>query len=193
MHLRRALLTITMAALPVVVVSAAPANALVCPMLADATGDAGAFAGPIYSSNVDIVSADLASGATTVAGQLRVADLTPNLLGSLAPRWDLRWQINGTDYMAQVRRVVAVNTYVGEFYVENVSAGPVPFTIDEANDTISWSIPRTLIADLATPGGTFTAIKAVTFTLPSVANSASDVGTTTETYVDQTAGCISAS
>lgn len=202
MHLRRSLLTITLAslaALPVVLVTAAPANAKhktppapVCPMLSDATGDSRTFGLPAYSPTVDIVSADIASGPTNVHVQLRLASIEDDLAADMAPRWDVAWSINNTDYMVQLRQVLVFGTYVGEFYVEQVSAGPVAFTVDLATDTITWTIPRTLLPDLATPGGTFTQVKSVTWTLPSAGRSA-DSATTTETYVDQTVGCISAS
>lgn len=189
MRLRQALLTISLATLPAIAL-AAPAHAITCPMLSDATGDSHAFAGPIYSAGADIVSADIASGATTVTAELRVASLADEIPSNFAPRWDLTWKLNTTDYTVQLRRVVAFNTYVGEFYIENTSAGVVPFTVDTATSTIRWEIPRSLLPDLATPGATFTGLKGVTFVLPSVFNGASDVATTTETYVDQSTGCI---
>ena len=188
MHLRRALFTITLAAaLPVL---ATPAHAVTCPLITDATGDSRA-PGPLYSANVDIVSADIASGATTVTAQLRLASIDIEApAGHLAPRWDVDWTINGTKYNAQVRRVLVFGTYVSELYIGTTSAGPVPFTVDLATDTITWTIPRSLIPDLATPGQTFTELKAVTFTQAS--NNSADAAVSAQTFVDQDTVCITA-
>ena len=191
MRLRQALLTITLTTLPVVAL-ATPAHAITCPLLSDASGDSRVAAVPLYSATVDIVSADIASGTNNVAVELRVASIDDDAPSNLAPRWDVEWSINGTDYTAQVRRVVAFNSYVGEFYVNDVSVGLVPFNVNTTTDTISWTIPRTLLPDLATAGQTFDSIRAVTWVLPSAGRSA-DLGTTTQTYVDQTTGCITAS
>lgn len=188
MRLRHALLTIPLAVLPVVV--ATPAHALTCPLLVDPLND-GAFLGnaSLQSAQVDIVSADVASGASTVVAVLRVRSLDGDLLSNLGVEWSFGWKIGSTRYGVFARRTVGVNTtYIPAFTVNGASAGPVHLAVDVVNDTITWTVDRSLLPDLATPGATFGDLAAITKLL----SSSSDVAFSTATYVDQSPGCIPA-
>lgn len=190
MRLRNAMLTIALAALPVVAV-ATPANAATCNLIVDAVGDAGVLNNALLrSDHVDIVSGDVASGPTTVVAVLRLKSLDPDLASNLGPAWKIGWNIGTNNYTASVRRTLGpIGSYITEFSVNGTLAGPVSVAVDVTNDTITWTIPRSLLPDLATPGATFTALRATT----TVLSSTSDIAfSSTATYVDQSPSCVPA-
>lgn len=189
MRLHLTALTVALAVLPAV--AAAPAHAVTCPLVADPAGDA--FTGGSYlpiptTPNADIVAVDVASGATTVAAVMRVASLDPDLFDRFGPEWVVAWRINGNEYVVRTRRT-AHRDFDTRFQVNQANAGPVPVAFDLAADTITWTIPRTLLPDLATPGATFTTFRSFTSVLSSTTDTAVDLAVT---YVDQTAGCVPA-
>ena len=188
MNLRRAAVTIALAALPVVAL-ATPAHAVSCNLVADPVGDAGVLNNAtLYTAQTDIVTADLASGATNVAVVIRVVSLDPNVLGNLGSEWAVGWEIDGTRYGAYARQGAGpFGTYRSEFTVDGVSAGPVAFAVDVVNDTITWTVSRSLLPDLATPGATFTNFVAGTKVLSGTSDVAASA---TATYVDQSPSCV---
>lgn len=174
-------------AVPVLVAAAPAAQAGTCPLLVDAWGDGALGAAPVmHSDQLDIRSADLASGATSVVGVLRVASLAPDTLATFGPTWALAWRINTTRYAFTLRRDL-FGTYTAAFVGAPSTVLPA-VTVDTATASITWSVPRSALPDLATAGQTFDSISAST----SLLGSSADAALTTQTYVDQSAGCISA-
>jgi hypothetical protein len=178
------------AALPVLAAPAAQASS--CPLFVDVLGDGASPLLPaLRSDQLDIVSGDVASGATSVVAVLRLKSLAPDTVTTFGGVWAVRWTINGNQYSVSVRRDVH-GEYAALFL--GGSAGVLPgVTIDVANATITWTLPRTALPDLATAGQTFSGIAATTYLMLGTVYTNADEAVTSQTYVDQTAGCVAAS
>jgi len=162
-----------------------PANALTCPMLTDNLGDGRATVVlGVESDALDIVSADLASGATTVSVVLRVAALPDDPILRLGVTWAVTWQIDGTALTVEARRPPGGNAaYSGAF-----SYGPVAFAVDVAGGTFTWTIDRAAIPQLDTPRRKFMYLSATT----KLSWQPADMGWSAQTYVDRDPACITA-
>lgn len=159
-----------------------PSSATTCPLLTDPVGDGGPVVASLAQS-LDIVSADLASGSTSVVVVLRTASLAPDPATAAGAEWRVRWQLGSSTYVVTVRRTVS------GYSVQALGpTAPPTFTVDVPNATFTWQFPRTAFAELATPGATFSSIAAITAWTATNADAAS----TSQTYVDQDPGCISA-
>jgi hypothetical protein len=186
--LARALVA-ALVAVPLTMV-ALPAQASGCPLLSDATHDV-TFLGAVPSDTgqLDIVSADVASGASTVVAVLRVRTLEYEY-GMAGETWWLSWTIDDTRYIAYARSTFQ-GQYLWGFSADGVeTTSLVSLTVDRANASLIWTVPRAALPDLATPGRTFTVPSAQTQFFSSTADVVDD---SAATYVDQSAGCISAS
>ena len=197
MPVRRAARLLVLTALPAVL-AATPAAAVSCPSLTDDPGDAywltkdvGWTGAPRPNiASLDILSADVASGPANVVAVVRVASLDGNRVGNREGEWVVGWQLDGGDhYAARVRRGLD-GDLVSAFTVNDDPLGSVPFAFDVSNSTITWTIPRALMPELATPGAEFTSLAALTYKLSSTADTAHVHATV---YVDQDPGCIPAS
>jgi hypothetical protein len=191
-HRTTARLAVTaLAAGGVVVVGAAPASAAKsppsCRLLVDPVGDVS----PSYSAVVDVVSADVASGDTTVVGVLRVRDLRASDTATASgARWDLGFDVNGTRYTYGLRRDAQ------GFYTATFSRGPVvvagPMKFVLGTDSITWTVPRSAVKDLpAKPhGDLLSGLGAETYA--SAADVAADRATSKATYTDGAPSCVPA-
>jgi hypothetical protein len=186
MRLLRSPVTLALTALTAVAL-AVPAQASTCNLLVDVAGD-GQWVGGINSSQLDIRSGDVASGPTTVVAVLRMTSLVDNIYSQLGPSWTIAWTIDGHGYAADLRRGAGPNpTYVATFSSPSGTVTPA-WSYDLGTGVITWTIPRSALPDLATPGRTFTEIRAVTRLL----SSSADQALSTATYDDQTASCVPA-
>lgn len=181
----------TLAALTALLaLSATPAGATGCPMLTDVAGDGRWALAPIESPQLDILSADVASGPTTVSVVLRLASLESDHVDHLGVRWAVGFVVGGVSNGVYLRRTIHPQPlYISEFRRDNAVVGAVAFTFDPATATITWTVPRSAIPELATPGQVFHDIGAITTVFSSSADNAFD---DSSTYVDQSPGCISA-
>jgi hypothetical protein len=162
---------------------AAPARATACPLLSDPPGDA-FLAGPVPSPAVDVVSGDVASDATNVVAVLRVASLTgPDAV--LRGQWFFEWRIAGVQHYVQLTRDAA-GRYTSLHERDGVYWAPPAFAVDTATGTITWTMPRSEVPDLASPGATFDTLAAATIGPVGFADSA----TSTATYADGSPGCV---
>lgn len=164
---------------------ATPSHALTCPMLTDDTGDGRSTVFPgVESDALDIVSADIASGATTVVVVLRLASLADDPILRAGARWNVAWRIDGVSYAVQADRRPGLNAaYSGKF-----RGMPTALSVDVPAGTFTWTIDRAELPVLATPGKTFDTLAAST--QPFAANA--DAAWANTTYVDQDTACISA-
>lgn len=181
---------------------AAPSHATPCPILTDPTGDGHTpaispvppalhptVAAAINSPAIDIVSADLASGATEVAVELRVDDLTQDVMSTFNVQWFVGFRVGTTRYAVSASRGLNGTTYDGAFRASGLPDVAIPVAVDLTTSSFRWEFPRSYIPEIATPGATFHTIAATTGWFVSNA----DAVTTTDTYVDQDPGCITAS
>ncbi|HWL36148.1 MAG TPA: hypothetical protein VNQ77_08125 [Frankiaceae bacterium] len=166
---------------------ATPSHATTCNLLVDQRGDGRSTIIPgMESDQLDILSADIASGSTTVVVVLRVASLDPDPRMSGGVKWAVGWALapTGPHYGVTLRRPTLSGTYVAD-----ASGIPVTYAVDVPAATITWTLPRTSFPELATPGtATFQRITASTS--PLFANA--DAAATHGTYLDQTPSCVPA-
>jgi hypothetical protein len=177
---------------------AVPAHAAGCPLLVDPAGDSTFPLGlpVLHPDELDIRSADVASGPTTVVAVLRVTSLElKSVASALGEEWTVHWHIGSIGYAALARSpLLSDRAYSWAFTRDGadggpVDAGPVALTVDRTAGTFTWVIPRSYLPELATPGATFTPITAVTWDISSTV----DTAYTPTSYVDQSPGCVPAS
>ena len=188
--MRRILDTVATLAVATLAVTAlaAPASATVCPILTDPAGDGRwpMVAGGVSSPQLDIVSADVATGATTLVAVLRVADLNGDNLGLLGVTWRLGWYLDGVNQHVEVRR--GANGRVTATFVTGGTAVPVGVAFDYGTGAITWAVARSAVPGLAA-GATFATFGANSNVFGSTADAASEF---TNTYVDGDPGCVPA-
>lgn len=181
-------------AVPVLVVAAPAARAGTCPLLVDAAGDGAVQpAGPVLgtSGQLDIRSADIASGTTKVVAVLRVASLASDTLTHLGAEWAVSWRIDGGTYFVVLERS-ALGDYTARLVVDGANAPGVEVSVDFTHAVITWQADRAALPGLATAGATFDHIVATTAANLGVTYANADAGFTPQTYVDQSTGCVSA-
>lgn len=191
-----------LAALTALAVFAGPAHATGCPLLTDPAGDVGPGSlapvpveGPVAHS-LDIVSADVASGPTSVVAVLRVRSLTFDPFAHGLSHWAFGWAVDGTGYGVIAGRGLDASglSFRSDFHGPGGFHTPVPVAVDEAAGTFTWTLPRSLFAELATPGATFDGFHArasESFTF--MGDFAGHPHNATPAYVDGTPGCVPAS
>jgi hypothetical protein len=183
------------------IAGALPASATTCPLLTDPAGDATTTNATLMPAapEADVLSADIASGATTVTAVLRVASLAHPEGGS----WVVSWHFADTSgpwgglYAFQASRQADGSYDTGGF-----GGGAYSVAVDEANGTITWTAPRSNYPELAPGSVEFLGLHAQAGKqfgqtvagrwIGVSAISSQDDGVTTQTYVDGTAGCIPA-
>lgn len=156
----------------------------VCNILTDASGDSSPNA-------LDITSADIATGKTQVVGVVRVKSMQtesePTRL--LGLKWTLAYQIAGTDYSFAMERTsngltstdTASSMVAGE-------TGPVP-TLKVDATSITWTIPRSVVASLKKPKQLVGSIAAMSYLM----RGSRDTAITSTKYPDLTPSCVKAS
>lgn len=170
--------------------TAAPAHAAGCPSLTDPAGDGQwDIASVVSSGKLDVLSADVSSGPTTVVAVVRLASFAPDHVDRLGIAWLAGWTIDGGRYEVELRQSAVTGTsYVAE-YSGPSGTGPVSYAIDATAATITWTIPRSALPVLATPGRVFSDLGAFSRVLSSSADNAfADGGF----HTDGTTGCVSA-
>ena len=190
MRLRSALCATTVIGLVLV---ASPAHATpYCNLVVDQAGDGQHRAAPVLSSpTLDLLSGDVASGATTVVAVLRLAsaDTSNDPVAKLGIRWSLAFTVDGTDYALTLRRAAGTNdTKTAEMFVEGVAVTPPAFTV--SGSSITWTVPRSAFPELATPGtAVFSTFAGMTLLAGGLADTMING---TATYPDQAASCVAA-
>lgn len=171
--------------------AAVPARASGCPMLVDPTGDGRpAAVAPVSSPLWDVLSADVATGPTTLVAVLRLAGLPADppdsaLLNGTA--WRMGWTIGTARHSVELRWSFGSLVSVYSWSDGAASAGTaVPVTIDRAGGTLSWTVPRAAVPGLS--GATLSGLAAQTLFL----SGSVDQSFTLTTYTDGTPGCVSA-
>jgi hypothetical protein len=130
----------------------------VCMQVVDQSGDGKAY-GVSDSPSLDILSGDIATGARNLVVAMRLSSLERDQL-----------QVTGTSYLftftvSGVKQSVAYHLYatgeaIGRY---DAAAGTgsvteevdVPVVADPVTKTITWTVPRKLVAELKKPGAKF--------------------------------------
>jgi hypothetical protein len=179
-------------ALPGTAGATSPKQVPACNLLLDPLND---DATPVDSPHLDIRSGDVASGQANVAGALRVRDLPPATTAATpgGARWDLSFVVGGARYTFVVR--VDAFGVVAPSFTRDAGGGPQPagmpaVSLNPADDTITWTVPRAALKELpATPNGdTFAGLAAKTYLGP--ADSVVDAALSSATYTDGGPSCL---
>ena len=172
-----------------------PARALSCPMVVPHPGNVQVSLpreSPV-AAELDLRSADLASGPTVVLVVVHVRDLgAPDPATRLGALWELQFSVAGTTYVAQAHRNES-GTYYGSLNRSGVPFGGVPLTPDTDHDTLTWAIPRSWVPELATPGQEFRVTNATTYVTGTPFSQVAVVRVTANVrYRDQARACVKA-
>jgi hypothetical protein len=123
----------------------------ICNMIVDDAGDgASSVGGPVVKSDaLDIRGGDVATGAKTLVGVLRLTRTSTNndYVTMTGVSWGLTFYIRSNPYTFTRRR----NSGVPESYVDTFSGGSDKLTTTVTPTEIRWTIPRSVIPDLAKP------------------------------------------
>jgi hypothetical protein len=159
-----------------------------CLLLEDTRGDGDwNLAPPVKSDNVDIVSADIATGPTEVVAVLRMAamNFSNDQWASLGYAWTFGATAGGARYEFRLRRT-AGGEYIGGGSIGGVGiAGLTPTVV--GNDIV-WKFKRKGIAQLARPNLVFSSFSAITNILSSTADDAQS----SKSYKDRQPSCVRA-
>jgi hypothetical protein len=159
----------------------------VCNLIVDPIGDA--------EDAVDVVSGDVASGATTVVGALRLRTLTPNDPTTLTgTRWDLAFTAGAARYTFSLRRDALgaiTSTFTRRPVFGAVTTIAAPYTL--LGSTVRWTVARTDVPDLpAAPAyDPLSDLVATTYATP--LDLTADVAFATQPYLDGWPSCLKAS
>lgn len=170
---------------------AVPASAAGCPLVADPAGDPGiGIVGTPLTPSLDMVGIDLASGASTVVVRMSVRSfgLDPSSLGWTS--WGVSWDLDGQYYGVSADHRIGEAGISADFQAGPTLPTPVPVTVDTAAGTLTWTLPRSWLPELATPGATFGRIRGITGETFTAVHDFADGGTTT--YADGAPGCVPA-
>jgi hypothetical protein len=184
---------------------AAQAKAPICKQVSDGTGDAYVAANPAKQPSydaLDIVSADVATGAKNLVGVLRLKTLKPDQTLLTGGTYRLSWKVNGTT------QTLTYNTYFAssehDFFFDPGVPGSNQHTVDglvdDANGTITWVVPRKDVLSLKKPK---LALSSITATTSYAVNdkppallgqqrfsTAADSATAAKPYLDKTPTCV---
>lgn len=157
----------TGAALAVVLVAAgAPAAAAkakpVCQLVTDATGDATLADGTPNRAALDIVSADVATGARNLVGVVRLASVATDPTLATGVTYRLSWTAGGVPqefrlavFSDGTRVVLFDPNAVGGQTGDEIDAKAV---VDSATSSITWTLPRKANKVLAKKGTKFSGL-----------------------------------
>jgi hypothetical protein len=193
---------VALAGAPALAAPAKPAPAKpTCRLVIDDAGDA--VIGVENRDSIDILSADVASGAKNVVGVLRIASLGSDPALSAGASYSLSWRLGSvTQSFSSVRysdgsvdTTFDPNTEFGASGDER----PVAALLDTASGTITWTVPRKSNPALKGSGMKFTGLSAVTqasfnIRAETVTTSGSFLGgdeaSTGKSYVDRSPTCV---
>jgi hypothetical protein len=192
---------VAVAGAPALAAPAKPAPKPVCRLVIDDAGDA--VVGTENRPSIDIVSADVASGAKNIVGVIRLASLATDPLMSAGATYKLSWQLGTTPQAFSLVRYSDGSAEAsfqpdGTFGASS-SERSVPAVVDATAGTITWSIPRKSNAALKGAGMKFTNLSATTqasfnIRAASVSTSGSFLGgddaSTGKSYVDRSPTCV---
>jgi hypothetical protein len=183
-----------------------------CQVLRDKSGDGTWDIAPVSSPLIDITSADVATGAKTVAAVLRVASTKvdpTDPVAQLGPTWMLKFQIGVASY-AFYRTLDnglpstsgGIGTYTWSVKARGVEVARVSETgvasgglvVSSDATSMRWTIPRSLVPDLAKPKQVLSVFNATTNLSGASADSPDDTTAWVKaTYRDRAPSCVAAS
>lgn len=171
----------------------------ICLQVTDDEGDAKVLAA-IDSASLDIVSADIATGAKNLVAAIRTKSAQRESTLLAGRTFTFEWSVGG-----QAQRLLLTeydnNERVGTFYPDaattgNTGAISVPVAFDPNTATVTWTVARKHVAALKGKGAKFTDLKAIAGDGRNVkaagttGRGSADTATSTKAYVDYTPTCL---
>jgi hypothetical protein len=172
--------------------TAAPKAAPVCNLVTDDKGDGSVIATP-NSKALDVVSADIATGAERVTAVIRVDGITSDPATTLGVEYKINFTVGGMSQFLRYQN----STGLGETYdygdqsganAGSTSKGTADGAIDAAKGTVTISAPKSDFAGLK--GGVATAIVARSYASAGAVFETADTATGTRPYKDLTPSCL---
>ena len=186
-----ALAALTAAAVPADAKPKPPPPKPVCNLLVDPAGDTSPS-----SPQLDILSADVASGLQTVVGVLRLKSLgVSDPVVALGARWELSFSTTGARYTFAAERNAA-QVMTATFTREGdglTTVYPATVFMDTTTSQVRWMVPRKLVRELpSSPAGDVALAKlaATTYALPT--DHVVDTAFSSAVYLDGTPSCVKA-
>lgn len=196
------------AALAVLCVTAGASGTLaapkaVCLQVTDAAGD-GTSAGAVpHRDALDILSADIATGKRNLVAVLRLASVAPDPTLTTGASYRFTWRAGGVD-QAMTLTQFSDGSRVADFDpntafgASNDNRAP-QLVVDQATNTITWTVPRKANPALAKKGIKFSALSAAAdpsfnIAAPGFTGTMSflqgDAASSGKTYTDLTPSCV---
>jgi hypothetical protein len=208
MHTRSSLAVLAVAAL--VVTPAAQANTksqsknnakskpkVYCKVLTDKAGDGKSNLSPaVTSKGLDILSADIATGATTMVAVLRLGDtnfsVTHDPWAAPGYYWDFATTAStAQSYVFSATRNVDGTVTAGAA-VDGSKVTLKSFHIDTTRNTFTWVVDRSVDKMLTQQHIVFKTFRARSEALGATADTAPDQAPTSNTYPDRASSCVPA-
>ncbi len=179
---------VALAGSAVPVVAAPPKATPTCNLVKDGEGDGGVFeygGVTVNSPPLDIMTADIATGARTVVATIKVVSLDMDPQATPTATYRFWFMVKATEYNFGLVRDWQGST---EF---SFSAGSATGSIDPATNTIKFSTARSNVKALAARGQKFTELRATSASSGSVTLSADSANAHPSfAYVDRTPSCL---
>lgn len=170
---------------------AAPKPAKVCQLLTDPSGDTGfaQVSAPVESPSLDILSADIASSAKTLAGVVRVRSLRGDAATTVGRQYVLYFYVGEAEWRLTGKRVTGSGDSFTLHAPGTTAAGvAIDGRFDDTTNAVFFSVPRKAVPELKNFKST--GLRAVASISPP--GTALDTAQSTKPYVDQTPSCLSA-
>jgi hypothetical protein len=173
---------------------AATKAAPVCNIVTDDKGD-GSFVATPNSKALDVVSADIATGAKTVTAVIRVDGMGSDPATTLGVEYKLNFTVGGMSQFLRYQN----STGLGETFDYgdqsganggSTSKGTADGVVDAAKGTITISAPKSEFAGMK--GGTATEIIARSYVSLGALFESADTATGNKPYKDLTPSCLAA-
>jgi hypothetical protein len=166
----------------------------VCNLVTDETGD-GSFIVTPNAKALDVVSADIASGAKTVKAVIRVAGMESHPTTALGVEYKINFTVGGVSQFLRYQN----STGLGEYYDfgdqsgtngGSVSNGDADGAIDKAKGTITITAPKSAFPGMK--NGTATDIVVRSYVSLGAVFEEADDAVGTKPYKDMTPSCVAA-
>ena len=170
---------------------AAPKPSKVCQLLTDPSGDTGLpqASAPIEAPSLDILSADIASSAKTLAGVIRVRSLRDDPTTTVGAQYILYFYVGEAEWRLTGKRQNGSNdVFTLRPPGTGASDSPIDGKFDTATNAIYFSVPRKAVPELK--NFKVTGLRSVASVSPP--GTALDSAEGNKAYVDLTPSCLPA-
>ena len=177
----------------------AATSGTLCLQITDATGDSSFNGAPLAPASLDILSADIATGAQNLVAVLRLKSLTAEPYQATGTSYSFEFTLGGAAQKLGYA-VSATGTSIATYTPAGLGSDvPAKATLDTAAATITWTVPRKSVAGLKTKGAKLTGLGVSASPAVFVESGGSsfsfvgnpaDTASTSKSYTDGTKTCV---